>query len=50
MIFMWTRLLNFLDKLIYFIFLMDEEVREATQFSIKTYHSCWKVNKTADVN
>ena len=24
---------------------MDEEVSQATQFSIKAYHGCWRVNK-----
>ena len=24
---------------------MDEEVSQATQFSIKKYHGCWRLNK-----
>ena len=45
---MWTTLLNFLDSrtpyLFHFFFLMDEEISQTTQFSIKAYHGCWRVN------
>ena len=49
MIFTWTPLLNFLDRRTPYLFhfLMDEEVSEATQFGVKTYHGCWKVNKNS---
>ena len=26
---------------------MDKEVSQATQFSIKAYHDCWRVNKNS---
>ena len=44
---MWTPLLNLLDRQTPYLFhfLMDEEIGQATEFSTKTCHGCWRVNK-----
>ena len=35
------------DILFISFFLMDEEISQATQFSIKAYRGCWRVNKNS---
>ena len=47
---MWTTLLNFLDSRTPYLFhflLMGEEIGQTTQFSIKAYHGCWRVNENS---
>ena len=48
MIYGWTPLSNFLDSqksLFLFFFLMDVEIVEVTQISVKRYHGCCKVKR-----